>query len=150
MSDPGSTVPVDNDTAGRLVAAVAAYRSDHPPVGVPRVPHSDPWKDGFDIGWRAREAAIEVFAERDAAAVAVPADTAGPHDPAHRMYDADTGVCLDCDRIVDPLAAPVAAAFLAALRAYQDVAEFTEAEDAERVVTAILRAAFRATREGTS
>lgn len=69
---------------------------------------------------------------------------AEPHDPAHLMYDADTGICCDCPRMVDPLATPVEAAFPAAMRAYQDTAEFTEAEDAEQVVMAILRAAFRA------
>jgi hypothetical protein len=105
-----------------------------------------------DEGGRCVGSGTDSFEPAEPApAVAVPAETRdAPHDPAHLMYDADTGVCLDCDRIVDPIAAPVAAAFPAAMRAYQDAAEFTEAEDAERVVTAILRAAFRTALKGTS
>jgi len=69
---------------------------------------------------------------------------AEPHDPTHLMYDADTGICCDCPRMVDRLAAPVAAALDPALAAFNSAIEFGTPDEIEHGITVALRAAFLA------
>jgi hypothetical protein len=79
------------------------------------------------------------------------ANKARPHDASHYTYDAETGLCDDCGAMVDPLAAPIAAALGPATRAFRltqdrvsDDDEMDEMDVLDVCLTAALRAALAA------